>query len=117
MEGAYLTNVEAEWWEPFDLGDGRILGEVHWLRSEDDGTGSFVHSGVWRVNATEPPEPFSYEMSMNETIHVLDGEVHLQVEGGLVLVIREGDVASFRRGLVTTWTIVRTPFKEFFVLS
>ena len=45
MEGAYLTNVEAESWDPFDLGDGRILGEVHWLRSEDDGTGSFLHSG------------------------------------------------------------------------
>jgi hypothetical protein len=56
-------------------------------------------------------------MSMNETIHVLDGEVHIQVEGGDMLVIREGDVASFRRGLVTTWTIVHTPFKEFFVLS
>ena len=90
VEGAYLTNVEAESWEPFDLGDGRILGEVHWLRSEDDGTGSFLHSGVWRVNAAEPPEPFSYEMSMNETIHVLDGEVHIQVEGGDMLVIRGG---------------------------
>jgi len=31
--------------------------------------------------------------------------------------IREGDVASFRRGLVTTWFVVHTPFKEFFVLS
>jgi uncharacterized cupin superfamily protein len=117
VEGAYLSNVGAETWEPFDLGDGRILGEVHWLRSEDNGAGAFLHCGVWRVVGAEAPEPFSYEMSMNETIHVLEGEVHLQVEGGDMLVIREDDVASFRRGLVTTWTIVRTPFKEFFVLS
>ena len=112
----YLSNVDAESWEPFDLGDGRIVGEVHWLRS-DESEGAELYAGVWRVASPEPPPPFRYEMALDETIHVLEGELHLQLEGGPMLVLAEGDIASFESGTSTVWTLVRTPFKEVFVLS
>ncbi len=114
MDGPYVSSLDAETWEPFEVGDGRIIGEVHFLRADEDGS---YYAGLWRMPGSEPPEPFAYEMAMNETIHVLDGELELEVVGGPTLRLGAGDIASFVAGTNTRWTLVRTPFRELFVLG
>ena len=96
-----------------DLGDV-IVGEVHVLRS-DDGERPYA-AGLWRVLG-QLPSPFAYDFEQNETIHVLEGTVVIEVEDGPVLELSGGDIASFAAGSRAVWRITRTPFKELFVLS
>jgi uncharacterized cupin superfamily protein len=112
--GPFVSSVDADTWEPFEVGDGRVIGEVHFLRAEEDGS---FYAGLWRMPGRDLPDPFDYEMAQNETIHVLEGEVELAVEGGPTLRLKAGDLASFRAGTSTRWTLRTVPFKEFFVLS
>jgi uncharacterized cupin superfamily protein len=114
MPGPYVSRIDVDTWEPFEVGDGRIIGEVHFLRADEDGS---FYAGLWRMPAGDLPEPFDYEMAMNETIHVLEGEVSLAVEGGPTLELAAGDIASFHAGTRTRWTIRETPFRELFVLG
>ena len=113
MAGPWRTHVDADAWEPMELG-GAIVGEVHSLRS-DAGDGVY-EAGLWRVLG-ELPAPFHYDFECDETIHVLEGEVVIAVDGGPTLELGAGDVASFAAGSSATWRVTRTPFKELFVLS
>jgi uncharacterized cupin superfamily protein len=113
MPGPWHTHVDADDWEPMVLA-GEIVGEVHSLRSGAAGTP--YEAGLWRVLG-ELPSPFAYEFEQNETIHVLEGGVVIDVESGPVLELAGGDIASFAAGSRAVWRISRTPFKELFVLS
>ena len=113
MEGPWITRVDAESWEPMELG-GDTVGEVHLLRS-DEGDRPY-EAGLWRVRG-DLPEPFHYLFERNETIHVLEGTVVISVDGGPTLELGAGDVASFAAGGSATWRVARTPFKELFVLG
>lgn len=77
MEGPWKTNVEADEWEPMEL-EGAIVGEVHSLRSEE-GDAPY-EAGLWRVLGGLPA-PFHYDFELDETIHVLEGEVVISVDG------------------------------------
>lgn len=113
MPGPWQTSVDASEWEPLELG-GAVVGEVHSLRAEDGE--SAYEAGLWRVLGV-PPGPFRYDFELNETIHVVEGEVVITVDGGPTLELGPGDIASFAAGSSATWRIARTPFKELFVLS
>lgn len=113
MPGPWQTNVDASDWEPMELA-GETVGEVHLLRS-DEGEQPYA-AGLWRVLG-ELPAPFAYDFEQNETILVLEGVVVIDVDGGPVLELSEGDIASFAAGSRAVWRIARTPFKELFVLS
>ncbi len=113
MPGPWKTHVDADSWEPMELA-GEIVGEVHSLRS-DDGERPY-EAGLWRVLG-DLPAPFAYDFEQNETIHVLEGAVVIDVDGGPTLELGEGDVASFAAGSRAVWRISRTPFRELFVLS
>ena len=113
MPGPWQMHVDAEGWEPMDLGEV-IVGEVHLLRS-DEGERPYA-AGLWRVLG-ELPAPFAYDFEQHETIHVLEGVVVIDVDGGPVLELSEGDIASFAAGSSAVWRIARTPFKELFILS
>ena len=93
---------------------GQIVGEVHTLRS-DDGEQPY-EAGLWRVLG-DLPAPFAYDFGQNETIHVLEGTVVIDVDGGPTLELEQGDIASFAAGSRAVWRISQTPFKELFVLS
>jgi uncharacterized cupin superfamily protein len=114
MSGPYVSNVDAQTWEPFEVGDGRVIGEVHFLRSDEDGS---YYAGLWRMEDSSLPEPFDYLMAMNETIHVLEGAVQIQVVDGPALELEAGSIASFDAGTNTRWTLRQLPFREFFVLG
>jgi uncharacterized cupin superfamily protein len=112
----YVTNRSTGGWEPFELVDGRTVGEVCLLRGDDTDGGAY-YTGFWRVTDAQPPPPFPYEMAQNETIYVIEGELTIEVEGGASVDLRAGDLASFTPGTRTTWRLRRTPFTEVFVLS
>lgn len=117
MADAFTTSADAsDGWEPFELPDGSTVGEVRLLRGDDTDGGSYFN-GFWRVTSAEPPPPFPYEMAQNETIYVIEGELTIEVEDGPTLTLGPGDMASFRPGTKTTWRLMRTPFREAFVLS
>ena len=105
-----VTNISAQDYEPFMV-EGEQVGEVHWLRTESGGEGQ-LFAGLW----TCQPREIAYTFPGDETFHVLEGEVHIVVEGGETVDLKAGDCASFAKGQVSTWTIGQ-PFKKFFVVS
>jgi hypothetical protein len=100
--------------EPFPLpevSEGEPDAQVHWLRKEGtDGTTLMV--GVFTAN----PSRFGYAFETDETIHILDGRVRIELDSGDVVELQPGDIASFPKGEHATWEILE-PFREFFVLS
>ena len=105
-----VTNVSAQDYEPFMIGEEQV-GEVHWLRTESGGEG-VLYAGLWMCE----PRDIPYVFPGDETLQVLEGEVHIEVEGGEAVELEAGDCASFAKGQASTWTITK-PFKKFFVIS
>lgn len=105
-----VSSITTEQFEPFVSG-GQAFGEVHWLRNTSGGEGMLL-TGLWK----HPPATFDYVFPGDETFHVLEGSVKIQVEPGQSIELHPGDIVSFSKGQSSTWTI-RTPFKKFFVIS
>jgi uncharacterized cupin superfamily protein len=99
-------------WEPFhaEVVDGSPDGKVHWLWRPDAGHSQF--GGVY----VSTPGTIRFTLGGDESVHVLEGEVHIEFDDGQTLDLRAGDVASFPGGSTLTWTMT-TPFKEFFTVS
>jgi hypothetical protein len=110
-EAIRVSRVDVEEYEPFVL-DGARYGDVHWLRTESAGEG-VLETGLWRASESMV---IPYTFPGDETIHVLEGEAHIELEGGETIDLKAGDIASFPKGLVSTRT-VRAPWKDFFVVS
>ena len=73
--------------------------------------------GGIRNREIQDPATFPLTWPGDETIIVLEGEVRIElVDTGEVVELKEGDIASFPKGARSVWT-VKSPFKEFFVLS
>jgi uncharacterized cupin superfamily protein len=105
-----VSNIGTSEYEPF-VHEGETLGEVHWLRVESGGDG-VLYAGLW----THGPGEIPYVFPGDETLHVLEGEVSIDVEGGESVTLKPGDIASFTKGQSSTWHITQ-PFKKFFVIS
>jgi uncharacterized cupin superfamily protein len=115
VTGPFVTHEAAAEWEPFALGELEI-GEVHWLRSEESSDGAY-YAGLWRIGPGEFPPEVPYDMTMNETIHIVEGEVQIEVVDGPTLELGPGSIASFAPGTRTRWRFQKAPFKELFILS
>jgi uncharacterized cupin superfamily protein len=105
-----VSSVSAQDYEPYMVGEEQF-GNVHWLRTESGGEGQ-LHTGLWACE----PGTFHYTFPGDETFHVLEGEIRIEVEGGGVVDLRAGDIVSFPKGQKSTWTI-KAPHKNFFVIS
>jgi hypothetical protein len=105
-----VSSIAPESYEPFMV-EGEHIGDVHWLRTESGGDGQ-LFTGVWRCE----PRTIPYVFPGDETFHVLEGEVRIDLEDGGSVDLRPGDIASFAKGQHATWTISK-PFKKFFVVS
>jgi len=102
--GVFLSSVTAEEWEP----DPDVPGsEMHELVHADG-----VWAGLTRFTSVDGPVPWT--PSQRETIHVLEGEVTIEIADGPTL--KPGDLASLPAGLQATWHIT-APFKELWMLS
>ena len=105
-----VSNIGTEEYEPF-IHEGERFGDVHWLRVGSGGDGA-LYTGLWTHDVAEIP---GYVFSGDETMHVLEGEARIEVEGETVT-LKAGDIASFTKGQSSDWTITK-PFKKFFVIS
>jgi hypothetical protein len=91
--------------------EGKQAGEVHWLRTESS-AGTPLYAGLWRCD----PMTFDYTFPGDETFHCLAGELRIRLESGEEVVVQEGDVASFDKGVKSVWTVTR-PFAKVFVIT
>ena len=105
--GYAKSTISTENYEPFMVGD-KQAGEVHWLTQENS-SGQPSFSGLWRCE----PMTFEYEFPGDEIIHVLQGDLLIELNDGNTVSLQTGDIASFNKGIKTTWTIQRS-FKKFF---
>ncbi|MDR6505737.1 cupin domain-containing protein [Arthrobacter oryzae] len=97
-------------YEPF------IVGRVQWLRRPGDGNRPALSAGFWHVTLEEAPEPFDLVIEADETIHIIEGHLHIDVVDGDTFDLKPGSAASFNKGTRTRWTVVETT-TEFFVYS
>jgi uncharacterized cupin superfamily protein len=82
--GVFLSHVKTEEWEP----DPEVPGsEMHELVHADG-----VWAGLTRFTTVNGPSLWT--PSQRETIHVLEGEVTIEIAGGPVLELKPGDLAS-----------------------
>ena len=110
-----VDSVDATTYEPFDGFDAVLAGEpgarVAWLRTTPEGAGVLL-TGLFTVQ----PSRFRYSFGGDESFHVLEGSVAIDIDGGPSVVVRAGDIASFPKGARSTWTVTE-PLKKFFVIS
>ena len=112
---AYCVAVtEPDRWEPYMVGDQRA-GEVAWLRRSTV-NGRPLSVGIWRALPGQIPETVPYLSDGNESFHVLEGAVTIEVDGEAPVRLEVGDIASSVEGTASTWSFV-LPFKKFFVIS
>jgi uncharacterized cupin superfamily protein len=110
----FTSRVDSSEFEPFPFPDEDVLeGEpnarVHWLRPEGQGSQMV---GVYRCE----PAVFRYAWEADETIHVVEGSVRIEVEGGPSVDLAPGGIASFSAGDRGVWHVLE-PFCELFVLT
>ncbi len=58
-------------------------------------------TAIWDCTAGE----FRWFFGWDETVYILEGEVHVTADDGAVSVLRVGDVAYFRAGTWATWRV------------
>ncbi len=75
----YQTTADVTEFEPFPYGDG-TAGEVHWITKGV--------AGIWQVLPGQLPDEVPYEFAEPETIHVLEGAVHITTEDGETATLR-----------------------------
>lgn len=101
--------------EPFTGFERVLAGEpaarVGWLRTESAGDGMLL-AGMFSVE----PSTFRYVFGGDETFYVLEGSCTIVPDGGDPVELHSNDVASFRKGTTSTWTVT-SPLRKFFVIS
>lgn len=105
--GADLDQARAE---PFDV------GRVQWVRRAGDGERPALSAGYWFVSPNDAPDPFEAVSETEETIHIVEGHLTVQPEGGTAIELHAGSCLSINRGVRARWT-VRKPTVEFFVYT
>lgn len=106
MDAVFVSSIDPEHWEP----DPDVPGSEMHVLVDTDG----MWAGLTRFLSVDGPQQWT--PPRRETIHVLEGEVVIEVSGGRTLHLRPGDLASLPAGQATTWHIT-TPFKEFWVFG
>ena len=111
----HLADVDVEL-SPYELpadsiiaGDPKARGHVV-CRHESDG--SRLVSGIYACS----PGTVRARGSSTETIHVLEGDVSIELSNGHCIDLGPGDVAVLPAGHEATWTF-HSQFKEVFVLT
>lgn len=96
--------------EPFEV------GVVQWIRRPGDGDRSDLSAGYWFISPEETPGPMLVVGHADETVHIVEGRVRIEPEGGEPIELSAGGSASLNKGVPATWTVLE-PTVEFFVYS
>jgi uncharacterized protein len=110
----FNSSIDASDFEPYpfpdeDILEGKPNSRVHWVRPEGHGS---QQVGIFRSE----PAVIRYAWEADETIHVIEGRVRIESDGGQSVELGVGNVASFTAGDCGTWHILE-PFRELFVLT
>ena len=98
-------------YEP-DIVEGTQVGEFRQLEPDADTEGLRLDASIWRSE----PATYDYDFATDEAFHVLEGAVVIELpDAGDTVELRAGDVAYFRAGTRSVWTITE-PFKKFVVM-
>ncbi len=103
----FVSQISSTVYEPYRV------GRVHTLRHEIV-EGREIWSGVWHVSPDELPGRSLHESEHDETFHILDGIMLLEVEGEPTFELGPGSIVSLAQGTRARWTIL-TAVTEFFV--
>jgi uncharacterized cupin superfamily protein len=106
-----IDRVDGGDYEPFVV-EGAQVGEIRWLRASDhQGPPDALEVGVWRSD----PATYDYFFATDETFHVVEGAVTIELpDTGESLELHAGDIAYFREGIRSVWTIT-APFEKFVI--
>jgi uncharacterized cupin superfamily protein len=112
VRGPYVIDrVDAAAYEP-DIIDGIQVGEFHGLEPEG-ATVNELNVGLWRSD----PATYDYFFESDEAFHVVEGTATIELpDTGERIEVKVGDVAYFRAGTRSVWTITQ-PFKKFVVMG
>lgn len=106
-----VDRVDADGYDP-DIVDGAQVGEYHGLELEG-ASASALEVGLWRSD----PATYDYLFETDEAFHVVAGAATIELtDTGETIEVRTGDVAYFKAGTRSVWTITE-PFKKFVVMS
>ncbi len=112
---ACKSHIDTVDYEPFDGFEAVLEGDpnakVAWLRTESGGEG-MLYTGMF----TAEPSTFRYAFGGDESFHVLEGDLEIMIDGGETVTLTPGDIASFPKGALSTWTL-HSPLRKFFVIS
>jgi uncharacterized cupin superfamily protein len=105
-----VDNVDAESYEP-EMIDGSQVGEFHQLEPMG-ASATELDVSLWRSD----PATYDYLFERDEANLVVAGAATVELpETGERIELREGNVAYFRAGIRSIWTITR-PFTKFVVM-
>jgi len=106
-EKSYVVErIDVNGFEP-DIVDGAQVGEFRGLELQGG-----LNVGMWRSD----PATYDYPFETDEAFHVVAGAATIELlDSGETVVVREGDVAYFKAGTRSVWTITE-PFKKFVVM-
>jgi uncharacterized cupin superfamily protein len=105
----FRSRADTEAFEPYEA------GVVHWLRRESIGDRD-LWAGIWLVGPDDLPARSLHESTHDETFHILEGSLVLEIEDGPKLELAPGDIVSLPRGTRARWTILER-VREFFVYA
>lgn len=102
--------------QPYDLPKESILGgdprPRGISRTAVSASGAEVIAGIFALD----PGTIRAEVAATETVHVLEGEMHVTFDSGEEVDVRPGDVLIFPAG-TTTIREIKSAYKEMYVHS
>lgn len=105
-----LDRIDADEFEPFVV-EGVPTGEIRWLRAGGGSASEELEVGIWRSG----PARYEYPFAVDETFHVVEGSVKIELpDSGETIELKAGDIAYFRKGTHSTWTVTE-PFRKFVI--
>ena len=110
MSQIFHSQLDEAKFEPFES------GVVQWLRRPGDSGNENLSAGIWKVTPEDQPDPVDVPVTRDETIYIVSGHLHVELEDGELLDLSAGSMASLSKGSKTRWTVLE-PTVEFFVYS
>jgi uncharacterized cupin superfamily protein len=105
-----VGSVDADNYEP-EIIEGLQVGESHQLEPTG-ASATDLDVSLWRSG----PATYDYVFERDEANLVVEGEAVVELpESGERIELRAGNVAYFKAGMPSIWTI-RQPFKKFVVM-
>ena len=112
IEQVRRARVDSESWVPCVTSDGRTIGDAQWMKRRVDDQWSHT-AMLWRCK----PMTFDYVFPGDESFIVFSGRVRIDLENGSEPIeLRQGDAASFPKGVRSVWTVLET-IEKFTVVS